>query len=135
MTLIAPGMVDGNLTLWARDNSSGNLYSYTFTIDGNNVPTLSQPGPSGVGLPIPAEGSPTTSTLIPLSTDLSQSNFPVIASNGDDATGSLPNLYFIGNGGAVWEIAGVSGVGGSSPLSATKTQIGSVPAGSITDLS
>lgn len=135
MTLIAPGMVDGNLTLWARDKTSGNLYSYTFTIDANNVPTLSQPGPNGVGTPIPAEGSGSTGTLIPLSTNLSLSNFPVIASNGDDATGSLPNLYFIGTAGNVWEIAGVSGLGGSSPLSATKTQIGSVPANSITDLS
>jgi hypothetical protein len=135
MTLIAPGMVDGNLTLWARDNSSGALYSYTFTIDGNNVPTLSQPGSNGIGSPIPAEGSGSTGTLIPLNVNLSSQSYPVIASNGDDATGSPANLYFIGTSGIVWEIAGEAGPGDSSPLNANKTQIGSVPANSITDLS
>lgn len=136
MTLIAPGMVDGNLTLWARDKTSGNLYSYAFTLDPFGIPTLSQPVGNHAGSPIPAEGSGSTATLIPLNPSLTASAFPVIASNGDDATGSTPNLYFIGTGGNVWEIPGVAGAGGSSPLSTTKTQIGSLSAGTvITDLS
>ncbi len=137
MTLIAPGMINGNLVLWATDNTSGNLYSYTFSIDADQVPTLALLSPSHtVGSPVTAEGA--AATPIPVSVDLSATNFPVIASNGDDATGSAPNLYFIGTSGNVWELAGVNGASNdSAPFTQTqaKIQIGTVTALSIKQLS
>ena len=54
MTLIAPGQVNGELTLWARDNTTGQIYSYPISIDASDLPTLN---PTAAGTPIPAEGS------------------------------------------------------------------------------
>ncbi len=153
MTLIAPGMINGKLTLWATDSTtgnacSGNLYSYTFSIDSNNVPTLSQPGPGAAGFPSFPRAQ--FGTPIPLSTSLTGAYFPVIASNGDDATGSVPSLYSIGTSGNVWEFSGIAGTANApappttppspptapdSPLSPTKVQIGTVTAGGIQQLS
>jgi hypothetical protein len=45
MTLIAPGQVDGQLQIWARNNTTGALNAYTISIDGNQLPALSVPTP------------------------------------------------------------------------------------------
>ena len=46
MTVIAPGTVNGTTVLWARDNSTGALFSYPFVISSNKVPTLNPTTPS-----------------------------------------------------------------------------------------
>lgn len=38
-TLIAPGVIDGTLTLWARDKTSGLVHSYAIPLDASDRPT------------------------------------------------------------------------------------------------
>jgi hypothetical protein len=40
LDLIAPGTVGGTPTLWARDETSGTLYTFPLTLDGNGLPPL-----------------------------------------------------------------------------------------------
>ncbi|GAA3066635.1 LamG-like jellyroll fold domain-containing protein [Streptomyces glomeratus] len=90
-TLIAAGTFKGKPVLWSRDNATGDLYSYSITVDpGTLVPSLLHPTVHGT-LPL---------TLPPAA-------FPVVASPGDvnspiDATSSstggpdgLPDLYTV----------------------------------------
>jgi hypothetical protein len=135
ITLIAPGMIGGQLTLWARDNTSGALYDYPIGIDPNGVPTLSNP--ASTGTPIAAGTLPAGSGAFQITgITLNQGQYPIIASNGDDATGSAPNLYAIDTNGNVVEYAGITGVTSDQiPISTTQVKIGTVPAGSISQLS
>lgn len=66
-TLIAPGTFQGNPVLWSRDNTTGDLYSYSLALDPNTgLPPLLHSG-DHASLPL---------TLPP-------SQYPVIASPGD----------------------------------------------------
>jgi hypothetical protein len=97
------------------------------------VPTLSNPPAHQTGGPITALGS---AGVLILDAGLTKAQYPVIASNGDDTTGTGPSLYTISSTGTIIEFPGQAGVGqGASPLSSTPTTIGTVTAGSITQLS
>ncbi|MFJ9248906.1 LamG domain-containing protein [Streptomyces sp. NPDC101776] len=83
LTLIAPGKFQGTPTLWARDNSTGALYSYPLTVDANGLPALLH-----------------ASTHANLPLTLSPSTYPVVASPGDlnSPTGGPdgnPDLYAV----------------------------------------
>jgi hypothetical protein len=134
MTLIAPGQLDGHLQIWARDNTTGALYSYVITLDTNGNPTLS-PGGS---CPAPVTPEGCAATLIPGIT-LTQAAYPVIASAGDNSTGTPPALYAIDTSGNVWAWPGTAGTASGTipppPLTTTPVKIGTVPAGSVTQLS
>ena len=105
MTLIAPGQVNGQLTLWARDNTTGQIYSYPITLDANNLPTLN---PTAAGTPIPAEGAGSTGILLPGIT-LPAASYPTIASTGDSTATAGPSLYAIDTSGNVWDYPGTPG--------------------------
>jgi hypothetical protein len=127
MTLIAPGQVDGQLQIWARNNSTGALSAYAITVNSSGVPSLSAP------------------TAIPLVTSvlgqaLTQASFPVVASAGDSNSGGPPALYAIDTSGNVWAWSGTAGTtSGTTPPSplttGTPVKIGTVQAGTITQLS
>ncbi len=119
MTLIAPGDVGGNLTLWATQNSTGALYSYTFSIGSDGLPTLNSSSP---GTPVAA----TSGTLIP-SLSFPSSSYPTMASPGPLDNSSYPGLYVEYTGGndpagascangCLYYYPGESTAGGASPL-------------------
>jgi hypothetical protein len=72
VTLVAPGLVGGKPTLWARDNATGVITSYTITFDAAGYPV-------GLG----AAGSGSTSLSVPGATALTQTLYPGVASPGD----------------------------------------------------
>jgi hypothetical protein len=114
LTLLAPGTADGAGELWARDKSTGALYSWPLTLDASGRPTLLHPD-SGTALPL---------TLPPAS-------YPYIASPGDSngvADGSpdgCPDLYAITAAGSLVEYQGqISGSTCTSSFGA-QTDLGS----------
>jgi hypothetical protein len=119
MTLIAPGQVNGKLTIWARDNATGAIYSYPISIDsnGNNLPTLN----------LSAPGSPpaaTSGTIItPAGSSLTASSYPAIASPGPLDNSSYPGLYAEDTTGKLWYYPGQSG---TQPISSTPTPVGTL---------
>jgi hypothetical protein len=119
-TLIAPGFIDGQLTLWARVNSTGKVYSFPVLIDANGLPTLNVAHPGQLV-------TPTQGTLLP-GISLPATQYPAVASPGD-AIG-LPNLYAVDSSGNVWLYSGTL-----TGLGQTPTKIGTAPAGSIQELS
>ena len=142
MTLLAPGTEGppGTITIWARDNNTadttyGDIYSYTITFT-NGIPSLSSSGPvtaaSGTLLDYATGSDAGQPVNIPAST------YPAIATPGN-ADGPAC-IYAINTSGDVDEYAGyqTSGVPGSSTpqeLLQPATQVATVPAGSITQLS
>ncbi|MFJ5305658.1 LamG domain-containing protein [Streptomyces sp. NPDC088350] len=91
LTLIAPGEFQGTPTLWARDNSTGALYSYSLAVDANGLPALLHAS---------------IRTTLPLT--LSPSTYPVVASPGDlnSPTGGPdgnPDLYAVDTHGELTE--------------------------------
>ncbi|MGH3155245.1 MAG: hypothetical protein ACRDNF_01510, partial [Streptosporangiaceae bacterium] len=119
MTLVAPGVVNGSLALWAVDNATGVLYSYPITVDAGQ-PTLN-PG----GGPVAA----TSGTVISGIT-LPQSSYPSVTSSGDVDNSSYPGLYAEDTSGqtpsggscttgCLWYYPGQSTSGGAPPLSST----------------
>ncbi len=91
VTLIAPGDVGGTLSLWVRENSNGNLYSYTITPGTDGIPTLN---PSGAATPVTA----TSGTLIS-NLSFPASSYPAVASPGPLDNSSDPGLYVEYTGG------------------------------------
>jgi hypothetical protein len=126
MTLIAPGVVNGSLALWARDNSTGALYSYPISIV-NRQPTLnSGGGPIGATSSTPMGG-----------VRLPQGTYPAVASPGALDNSSDPGLYAEdtsgttpggGSGscanGCLWYYPGQSATGGATPLASTPIFVG-----------
>jgi hypothetical protein len=120
MTLIAPGyqgspgqatgQQPGQMLLWARDNSTGALYSYAFTEDGTTW-TLSQ---SGTAAPIDPEVNPqspqgvidVTPITLPSTPPqpLSEANYPFITSAGDGA--GAASLYLVSTSGNIYVLQG-----------------------------
>lgn len=119
MTLIAPGDVDGTPTLWARDNSTGVVYSWPLTLDSNGVPGL------GMGTPVTA-----TSGTVVSGVTLTSTAYPVVASSGPLTGGTCgtsdptacPGLYAEDTQGNLWYYQGQSGTG--SPLSGSRLLVG-----------
>lgn len=112
MTLVAPGSVGGQLTLWARDASTGDLYSYPLKLDANGLPV-------SLG---PATGTGSAGTLISGLT-LSATTYPTLASPGNLTGSGYPGLYAEDSSGNLWYYPGQAG---SSPLSATAQLVGTV---------
>ncbi|HEY1916174.1 MAG TPA: hypothetical protein VGH27_11435 [Streptosporangiaceae bacterium] len=115
MTLIAPGLVNGTLTIWARDNATGAIYSYPVTVDGNGLPTLDKSNP----------GSPPTATsgtvITPAGASLTSTGYPAVASPGPLDNSSYPGLYAEDSSGNLRYYPGQSG---SQPLSGTPILVG-----------
>ncbi|MFI6359417.1 LamG domain-containing protein [Streptomyces sp. NPDC050743] len=91
LTLITPGTFKGTPTLWARDNATGALYTYSLALDSNGLPPLLHAS---------------THATLPLT--LSPSTYPVIASPGDlnSPTGGpdgVPDLYTVDTHGELTE--------------------------------
>jgi hypothetical protein len=128
MTLIAPGRVGGQLTLWTRDNSTGAIYSYPLTLDSNGVPEL---GTAAVGAPVTA-----TSGTVLSGVTLTAAAYPVVASSGALTGGTCaapdptacPGVYAEDASGNLWYYQGESTSGGASPLqgSSSAVLVGSV---------
>ena len=123
MTLIAPGEVDGQLTLWARDNSSGTIYSWPLALDSSGVPEL---GTATAGAPVTASSGTIISGVT-----LTAAAYPVVASTGALTSGTCaaadptacPGLYAEDTSGNLWYYLGESAVGGASPLAAASSPI------------
>jgi hypothetical protein len=99
LTLIAPGSVGGTPALWARDNSTGALYTYSLTIGSDGLPPLLHA---------------TSHTALPLT--LSPTTYPAIASPGDlnSSTGGAdgnPDLYATNTRGELIEYPGAAPTG------------------------
>jgi hypothetical protein len=115
MTLIAPGEVGGQLTLWARDNATGAVYSWPLTLDGNGVPEL---GTAAAGSPVTA-----TSGTVLAGVTLTAAAYPMVASSGPltggncaSAATACPGLYAQDASGDLWYYQGEPVTGGASPL-------------------
>jgi hypothetical protein len=127
MTLIAPGTVAGQLTIWARNNATGAIYSYPVTIDPNGLPTLN---PATPGTPVSAtSGQVITGLTLPAST------YPAVASPGALDNSSFPGLYAeVTSGttpaggscatGCLWYYPGQSTTGGAQPITGTPVFVG-----------
>ncbi|WP_435172790.1 LamG domain-containing protein [Actinacidiphila sp. bgisy145] len=98
LTLLAPGTVNGTPTLWARDNSTGALYSYSLALDPatNTVPLLHAATHTTLGLTLPP------------------ASYPFVSSSGDangaTALGTAdgcPDLFAITTKGELTEFQGV----------------------------
>jgi hypothetical protein len=97
LTLLAPGTVNGTPTLWARDNGTGALYSYSLALDPatNTVPLLHAATHTTLGLTLPP------------------ASYPFVSSSGDangtTADGSAdgcPDLFAITAKGELTEFQG-----------------------------
>ena len=100
MTLVAPGYAvpQHALRLWARDNTTGTLWSYLFANDGGTW-TLSTSGTAATIAP-ENNSSATKITGVPV---LTQAAYPAIASAGDG--NQLPALYVADAQGSIWVLA------------------------------
>lgn len=128
MTLIAPGDVNGQLTLWALNNATGAIYSYPITIDqASGQPTIN---PAGTGTPVTATSGPIVAT-IPTS-----NNYVAFASPGpldtafpglyaETTTGTSPSGTSCANG-CLWFYPGESITGGASPLNTKRMYVGTL---------
>ena len=127
MTLIAPGNVGGSLALWARDNTTGALYSYPISI-ANGQPTLN---PSSPSTPVTAtSGAVITGITVP------QSAYPAVMSPGPLDNSSYPGLYAettTGSSpagscanGCLYYYPGQSTNGGTAPLSGQPIFVGNL---------
>jgi hypothetical protein len=114
MTLIAPGTVNGVLTLWARDTTTGGLYSYPLTLDANGLP-------ASLG---PATGTGSTGTQI--GTGFTTAEYPTLASPGNLTASGYPGLYAEDTAGNLWYYPGQSST--TAPLSGTRQLVGTVNA-------
>jgi hypothetical protein len=112
MTLIAPGIVNGVLTLWARDTTNGDLYSYPLTLDSNNLPV-------SLG---PATGTGSAGTEI--GTGFTTAEYPTLASPGNLTGSGYPGLYAEDTAGNLWYYPGESST--TAPLSSTRQLVGMV---------
>jgi hypothetical protein len=128
MTIIAPGAIAGQNTLWARDNSTGKMYSYPFIADpATGIPTLN---PAHPGTPVPAEGTGTTGAQI-TGISLPTSSFPTVTSPGALTAGTCtagsvtcPGLYAQDTAGSIWYFPGQPTTGGAPALTGTKLLVG-----------
>lgn len=115
MTLIAPGQVNGTLTIWARNNATGAIYSYPVSVDGNGLSTLNAANP----------GSQPTATsgqvITPAESSLTSTTYPAVASPGPLDNSSYPGLYAEDSSGNVWYYPGQSG---SQPIGKTPVLVG-----------
>jgi hypothetical protein len=126
MTIIAPGEVNGALTLWARDNSTGVIYSWPLTLDSNGVPEL---GTASAGVPVSA-----TSGTVVGGVTLTSDAYPLAVSSGPLAGGTCgtsdqnacPGIYAEDTSGNLWYYEGQSATGGASPLSGTRMLVANI---------
>jgi hypothetical protein len=109
VTLLAPGLVGGTPTLWARDNATGTVYSYPITFDASGYPV--------------SLGARTTidATARQIATGYSAAAVPAIASPGDTSGDGNPDLYSTDATGHLWFTPGTAGGG----LAANHSLVGS----------
>jgi hypothetical protein len=126
VSIIAPGDVNGTLTLWARDDSSGVIYSWPLTLDSSGEPEL---GTASVGAPVTA-----TSGTVVSGVTLTSAAYPTVISSGPLTGGTCgaadltacPGVYAEDNDGNLWYYEGQSASGGASPLSGSRVLVGNV---------
>lgn len=123
LTLLTPGTVGGTPTLWARDNTTGALYTWPLALDPSTE--------------LPVLLHATTRTVLPLT--LPPATYPVVATVGDvnsTATDgrpdSNPDLYTIDPQGHLTEYPGTAPTGTAPNYTATFTST-PISLGTITD--
>ena len=107
MTLLGPGTVGGAPVLWARDKSSGKIYSYPITYDSKGYP---------VNL-----GTPTTNpTVLNLGSNitLDSTRYPGVVSPGDLHRTGNPDLVAVTANGEIVDFPGTAPAS-ASPATAT----------------
>ena len=80
-TVLAPGTVNGNDVIWARDNATGAVYQYPITYDPAGYPV-------SLGTATSASG---TAVTIPLASDLTSTQYPAVYATDPHGTGD-PDL-------------------------------------------
>jgi len=127
MTLIAPGTVGSSLALWARNNSTGAIYSFPLVTGSDGLPTLN---PASPGTPVAA-----TSGTVITGISLNPATYPAVASPGPLNNSAFPGLYAEQTtgtlpsgascaGGCLWFYPGQSTSGGAQPLNPTPVFVG-----------
>jgi hypothetical protein len=113
VTLMAPGIVDGSNTIWARINSgtdAGDVFSFELTVPSGDPPTLDQAAP---GTPVsPTSGAMLTSGGTAIS--VPAATYPTIASTGALTGGTCssgdptacPGFYAEDTTGGLWYYPG-----------------------------
>jgi hypothetical protein len=114
MTLIAPGLVNGKPTLWARNNSTGKLYSYPITFDSNGYPV-------GLG----AAGTGGTALTLPGNPMLDSTDYPSVVSPGDLHQSGNPDLVVTTSTGTVIDYPGAAATAGGLATFGTPVTLGS----------
>jgi hypothetical protein len=124
VTLIAPGDVNGTLTLWARNNSTGAIYSWPLTLSASNVPQLGTA--AGTAGPVTASSG----AVVPGVT-LTAAAYPTLVSSGPLAAGTCsssnamacPGVYAEDPQGNLWYYGGEPAAS-ESPLSGSRVLVG-----------
>ncbi|MFF4121422.1 LamG domain-containing protein [Streptomyces sp. NPDC001714] len=106
LTLIAPGTVGGTPTLWARDKTTGALYTYSLALGSDGLPPLLHA---------------TTRTALPLT--LPPATYPQVASSGDvnslsGGSDGNPDLYVTDTHGELIEYPGTTSTGTTANFAA-----------------
>ncbi len=134
MTIIAPGTVNGVLTLWARNDSTGAIESWPLTLDSHGVPEL---GTASVGAPVTAASGTAVGGVT-----LTSAAYPFTVSSGPLTGGTCaatdltacPGIYAEDTSGNLWYYQGQPVSGGGSPLSGARVLVGNVNGAATADL-
>jgi hypothetical protein len=113
VTIMAPGSVDGQNTLWARVNTgadAGEIFSFPFVVPSGHVPTLDPSAPGT--LVTPTSGTPLASGSGDIT--ISPTTYPTVTSTGALTGGTCgtsdltacPGLYAEDGSGGLWFFPG-----------------------------
>ncbi len=127
LTLVAPGIVGGVLSLWVVDNVTGIVYSYPITLASDGIPTIN---PSGATAPVTMDSGASMPNVL-----FQQDNWTSVTSPGPLNNSTFPGLYAettIGTApsggscakGCLYFYPGESTAGGASPLQTNPIFVG-----------
>lgn len=109
MTLMYPGLVSGKPVIWARNDSTGVVYSYPITFDSEGYPE--------------SLGTPTSGSGTQIGTGFTAVNYPAVSSPGTLPGASGPALYAVNAADALLLYPAGSTAG---TLSSSATVVGSL---------
>jgi hypothetical protein len=133
VTIMAPGVVNGQNTLWARVNTgadAGEIFSFPFVIPSGHVPTLDPSAPGT--LVTPTSGTPLTTSSGDIT--ISPTTYPTVTSTGALTGGTCatsdptacPGLYAEDGSGGLWYFPGQATTTAAGALTGTSQLVAGV---------